>query len=74
MEKQRSDTAAHSGKTPSDTGPDSHYSSECVRVYGLSEDPQRARIKFPRGNDRNGLDDDLKRENKKILKRDEVLH
>ena len=49
MEKQRSGAAVHSGKTPNDTGPDSHHSSERVRVSGLTEDPPRARIKFPRG-------------------------
>ena len=26
------------GKMPNDTGPDSHNSSECVRVSGLTED------------------------------------
>ena len=36
VEKQRSDAAVHSGKTPNDTGPDSHHSSECVRVSGLT--------------------------------------
>ena len=76
VEKQRSDATVHSGKTPNDTGPDSHHSSEYVRVSGLTEDPPRARIKFPRGNDRNGwdgLDDDLKRDLKKILKRDDSM-
>ena len=50
--------------------------SECVRVSCLTEDPPWARIKFPRGNDRNGwdgLDDDLKRDLKKILKRDDSM-
>ena len=58
------------------TIPDSHHSSECVRVSGLTEDPPRARIMFSRGNDRNGwdgLDDDLKRYLKKILKRDDSM-
>ena len=32
VEKQRAGAAVHSGKTPNDTGPDSHHSSECVRV------------------------------------------
>ena len=71
-----SDATVHSGKTPNDTGPDSHHSSKCVRVSGLTEDPPWARIKFPRGNDRNGwdgLDDDLKRDLKKILKRDDSM-
>ena len=44
-ETERSDAAAQSGKTPNDTGPDSHHSSESVRC----EDPPRARIKSPRG-------------------------
>ena len=63
-------------QTPNDTGPDSHHSSECVRVSDLTEDPPRARIKFHRGNDRDGwdgLDDDLKRELMKILKRDDSM-
>ena len=51
VEKQRAGAAVHSGKTPNDTGPDSHHSSECVRVSGLTEDLPRARIKFPRGNE-----------------------
>ena len=76
LEKQRSDATVHSGKTPNDTGPVSPHSSECFRVSGLTEYPPRARIKFPRGNDRNGwdgLDDDLNRELKKILKRDDSM-
>ena len=52
MEKQRSGAAVNSGKTPNDTGPDSNHSSECVRVSGITEDLPRARIKFPRGNER----------------------
>ena len=51
VEKQRAGAAVHSGKTPIGTGPDSHHSSECVRVSGLTEDLPRARIKFPRGNE-----------------------
>ncbi len=41
VEKQRSDATVHSGKTPNDTGPVSHHSSECVRVSGLTENPPR---------------------------------
>ena len=46
VEKQRAGAAVHSGKTPNDTGPHSHHSSECVRVSGLTEDLPRARIKL----------------------------
>ena len=38
VEKQRAGAAVHSGKTPNDTGPDSHHSSECVRVSVLTKD------------------------------------
>ena len=47
VEKQRAGADVHSGKTPNDTGPDSHHSSECVRVSGLTEDPPRARDQVP---------------------------
>ena len=66
----------HSGKTPNDTGTDSHHSSECVRVSGLTEDFPRARINFPRGKDRNGwdgLDNNHERDLKKMLKRDDSM-
>ena len=48
----RNSVLMHSGKTQNDTGPESCHSSESVRVSGLMEDPPRARIKFPRGNER----------------------
>ena len=50
MEKQRSDEAMHSGKTPNDTGPESRHSSECIPVSALSEGFPQGRTKFPRGN------------------------
>ena len=52
MEKQRAGAAVHSGKMPNDTGPDSHHSSECVRVSGLTEDLPRARDQVPSRNER----------------------
>ena len=51
------------GKTPDDTGPESHHSSESVRVSRQGQDPSRARIGFPRGNDKrgwSGLNEELK--------------
>ena len=69
--RQRTIAKLQIGKTPDDTGPESHHSSECVRVSRQGQDPPRARIGFPRGNDKrgwSGLDEELKQGLKKSLK------
>ena len=69
--RQRTIAKLQIGKTPDDTGPESHRSSECVRVSRQGQDPPRARIGFPRGNDKrgwSGLDEELKQGLKKSLK------
>ena len=42
----RNSILVHSGKKQNDTGPDSHHSSEFVRVSDLKGDLPRSRIKF----------------------------
>ena len=59
------------GKTPDDTGPESHHSSERVRVSRQGQDLPKSQDRFTRGNDKrgwSGLDEELKQGLKKSLK------